>query len=149
MLNGRHLGTLQCKKGAERKRRRLAETETQENTERAFQAYGKPMEAVLEFHYLGRLLTPTDDDWRAVAGNISKARVRWGRLAQVLGREGTDPKVSRSFYTAVTQQVLLFGAEMWVLTRKMESSLDAFQGRVARRLTKAVWMTKDRKSAFV
>ena len=43
--------------------------------------------------------------------------------------------MSRSFYTAVTQQVLLFEAETWVLTRKMESALDAFQGRVARRLT--------------
>ena len=38
-------------------------------------------------------------------------------------------------YTAVTQQVLLFGAETWVLTHNMESALDAFQGRVARRLT--------------
>ena len=38
-LNGRHLGTLQCKKGEEeRKRRRLAETETQENSERAVHA---------------------------------------------------------------------------------------------------------------
>ena len=35
----------------------------------------------------------------------------------------------------MTQQVLLFGAETWVLTGKMESALDAFQGRVARRLT--------------
>ena len=35
----------------------------------------------------------------------------------------------------MTQQVLLFGAETWVLTRKMESALDAFQGRVERRLT--------------
>ena len=43
--------------------------------------------------------------------------------------------MSRSFYTAVTQQVLLFGAESWVLTKKMESALDAFQGRVARLLT--------------
>ena len=34
----------------------------------------------------------------------------------------------------MTQQVLLFGAESWVLTKKMESALDAFQGRVARRL---------------
>ena len=59
----------------------------------------------------------------------------WGQLEQVLGRDGADPKVSRSFYTAVTQQVLLFGAETWVLTRSMESVLDAFQGRVARRLT--------------
>ena len=43
--------------------------------------------------------------------------------------------MSRSFYTAVTQQVLLFGAESWVLTKNMESALDAFQGRVARQLT--------------
>ena len=106
-----------------------------ENSERAFHAYGKPMEVVSEFRYLGRLLTATDDDWSAVAGNTQKARVSWGRLARVLGREGADLKVSRSFYTAVTQQVLLFSAETWVLTRKMESALDVFQGRVARRLT--------------
>ena len=53
----------------------------------------------------------------------------------VLGREGAEPKVSRSFYTAATQQVLLFGAETWVLTGKTESALDAFKGRVARKLT--------------
>ena len=134
-LNGRHLGTLQCKKGAERKRRRLAKTETRENAERVFHAYGKRVEAVSEFRYLGRLLTATDDDWPAVAGNIRKSRVSWGRLARVLGREGADPKASRSFYTAVAQQVLLFGAETWVLTQNMASALDAFQCRVARRLT--------------
>ena len=43
--------------------------------------------------------------------------------------------MSRNFYIAVTQQVLLFGAESWVLKGKMEAALDAFQGRVARRLT--------------
>ena len=103
--------------------------------EQAFHAYGKQMKAVTEFCDLGRLLTATDDDWTAVAGNIRKAQVSWGRLARVLGREGADPKVSQSFYTAVTHQVLLFGAESWFLTGKMESALDAFQGRVARRLT--------------
>ena len=113
-LNGRDLGTAQCAKGAERKRRRLTKTETREKLERAFSAYGKPMEAVLKFRYLGRILTATDDDWPAVAGNIKKARRIWGRLARVLGREGVDPKVSRTFYIAVTQQVLLFGAETWV-----------------------------------
>ena len=133
-LNGRHLGTAQCKKWAEQKRRRLANTAMRENSERAFHAYGKPIKAVSEFRYLRRLLTETDDDWPAVAGNIKHARVSWGRLDRVLGREGADPKVSRSFYTAVTQQVLLFRTEMWVLTRKMESALDAFQGRVASKL---------------
>ena len=43
--------------------------------------------------------------------------------------------MSQNFYTAVTQQILVFGAETWVLTRKTESALEDFQGRVARSLT--------------
>ena len=75
--------------------------------EKAFHAYGTKIRAVTEFKYLGRVLTNTDDDWPAVAGNIRKARASWGRLARILGREGADLKVTRSFYTSVTQQVLL------------------------------------------
>ena len=110
-LNGCHLGTSQCRTGTDHKRKRLAKEEMRKTSERAFHAYGKQMKAVTEFRYLGRVLTATDDDWLAVARNIWKARVSWGRLARVLGREGVDPKVSCSFYTSVTQQVLLFGEE--------------------------------------
>ena len=99
-----------------------------ENLERAFYAYGKPVAAVSEFYYLGRLLTATDGDWPEVVGKIWKARMSWGRLVWVMGRERADPKVSRSFYTSVTQQVLLFRAETWVLTGKMESALEGVQG---------------------
>ena len=110
-LNGRHLGTNQCRTGAERKIWRLAAAEGEAATERDFTAYGRRMDSVREFRYLGRTLTSTDDDWPAVARNIQRARATWGRLARILGREGADPKVSRNFYIAVTQQVLLFGAE--------------------------------------
>ena len=99
-LNGRHLGTSQCRTGTERKRQRLAEAEMRVTSEKAFHAYGIQMRAVTEFKYLGRVLTNTDDDWPAVAGNIRKARANWGRLARILGREGADPKVSRSIKTA-------------------------------------------------
>ena len=75
---------------------------------------------VKEFRYLGRVLTATDDDWPAVARNLHRARATWGRLARIMGREGADPKVSRNFYIAMTQQVLLFRAESWALTGKME-----------------------------
>ena len=68
-------GPRSVRRGADRKRRRLAEKETRENLERTFHAYGKPMEAVSEFCYLGRILMATDDDWPAVAGNIRKARL--------------------------------------------------------------------------
>ena len=79
--------------------------------EKAFHACRTKMREVTEFRYLGRVMTDTDDDWPAVAGKLRKARVSWGRLARILGQEGSDPKVSRKFYIAVTQQVLLFGAE--------------------------------------
>ena len=60
-LNGRHLGTNQCRTGTERKRRRLAEAEIRKTSERAIHAYGTRMEAVSEFRYLGSVLTATDD----------------------------------------------------------------------------------------
>ena len=104
-------------------------------SEKAFHAYGNKMRAVTEFRYLGRVMTNTDDDWPEVAGNLRKARETWGGLARILGREGADPDVSRKFYIAVTQQVLLFGADSWVLAKRMEAALGASQGRVARRLT--------------
>ena len=61
-LNGRHLGTSQCRTGTERKRRQLAEVEMRVTSERAFHAYGEQMRAVTEFRYLGGVLTDTDDD---------------------------------------------------------------------------------------
>ena len=73
-LNRRHPGTAQCLKGAERKRRRLAEAETWENLEQAFEVYGEPIESVTEFKYLGRILTTTNDDWPSLVGNVGKAR---------------------------------------------------------------------------
>ena len=61
-LNGRHHANAMCKKGAERKRRILVEAELRDSTERAFEAYGKPLETVATFKYLGRVMTTGDDD---------------------------------------------------------------------------------------
>ena len=85
-LNGRHPGTAQCIKGAERKRQRLAESETRENSEQALKAYGEPIKSVSEFKYLARILLATDDDWPSVVGNLGKARRSWRRLSRVLVR---------------------------------------------------------------
>ena len=135
ILNRRHPGTAQCKKVAERKRRRLAELETRDSSERAFRAYEETIKNVLAFKYLGRVLTAGDNDWLVVVGNLGKARRSLGRLSLVLIREGAYPKVSRTFYKAVAQVVLLFETETWVLTPRMEKALDSFQSRVTRRIT--------------
>ena len=100
------------------------------------QAYRESLENVAAFEYLGRVLMAGYDDWTAVVGKLSKARKSWGRLSRILIREGADPKVSGHFFKAVLQAVLLFGAETWVLTPRMERALDSFKHRVAQRLTR-------------
>ena len=71
------------------------------------------------FQYLGRVLTAGDDDSLAVVGNLGKTRKSWGRLLRILSQEGADPKVSGHFYKMVSQAVVLFGEETWVLTPRM------------------------------
>ena len=85
-LNGRHPGTAQCLKGGKLKIRRLAEAETRENLERAFEAYRAPIESVTELKYLGKVLMATDGNWPVVVGNLGKVRRSWGRLSRVLNR---------------------------------------------------------------
>ena len=112
------------------------EAETREISERAFEAYGEPLQNISTFGYLGRALTAGDDDWLPMVGNLGKAQKSWGQLYRILSREGADTKVSGNFYKAVAQAVLMFGEETWVLTLRMEQSLDSFQHRVVRMITK-------------
>ena len=100
--------------------------------ERAFQAYGEPLEMVMSFKYLGRVLTAGDDDWTAVSGNLQKAKKNWVRMLRILIREGADPKISGHFFKAVMQALLLFGSEKWVLTPQMRRDLRIFQHRIER-----------------
>ena len=80
-------------------------------------------------------MTAGDDDWPAVAGNLKKARRSWGRLSRILTREGATARISGMFFKSVIQQILLFGAETWVVTPRMEKALSGFIHGAARRLT--------------
>ena len=76
---------------------RLAEAELRESEERDFEAYGESLENVTMIKYLVQMMTTEDDDTPTVIGNRFKARNSWGRLSQILIREGADPKVSGHF----------------------------------------------------
>ena len=125
-LNYGHPATSHCARGAERKRWRLAEAGLRERLERSFEAYEEPLQHVKVFKYLGRVLTTGNYEWLSMVGNLGKARKRWGRISQILIREGADPKVSGHFGKVVLQLVFLFGAETWVLTPRIERALDIF-----------------------
>ena len=75
----------------------MAEEETRESAEKAFQAYGRPLKTVTSFKYLGRVLTAADDGYPEVVGNLQKARESWTRLTRILGRKGASPRVPGMF----------------------------------------------------
>ena len=90
-LNRRHLDTTQCKKGSEQKRQQLAEAETREISERAFENYREPIKNVSDLKYMGRVLMAGDNNWLAVLGNLGRCGGVGGGCCRLLaGREQTQ-----------------------------------------------------------
>ena len=125
-LNKRHLATTQFVKGAERKRRQLAEEDLHKSLERAFQDYGEPLETVILFKYIGRVLTAGDNNWPAVASNLRKNRKSWTRMTRILGWEGKNRGYLDCIFRWSSRQCCFFGSEMWVLTPRTERALGIF-----------------------
>ena len=71
-LNGIHTTTSQCAKGSEQKRCWLSVEEMWESTVRALQAYGRPMNSVTLFKYLGQVMMASDYAWPEVVVNLRK-----------------------------------------------------------------------------
>ena len=114
-------------KGVECKRWKLAAEEERAATSRAFSAYGLPLEMATSFRYLGRVILATDEDCPSVIRNLAKTQVVWRSMMRILSREGKNPRLYRFFFKAVVQSILLFCAEMWVLTLCMGRVLGGFQ----------------------
>ena len=123
------------KYAAIRESRAAAKVNTRAVVETVFNVDGVPIENVSEFKYLGRVVKSNDDDRPAMKANMKKARAAWGRISGILTREGANPKAMASFYKAIVQSVLLYGAESWVLTLSMEKELQSFHRRCARYIT--------------
>ena len=72
----------------------MEEEDLQESSERAFQAYGEPLDTVTSFKFLARVLTTGDYDWSEVAFNLRKARKSWMQMTRILIWQWADPRVS-------------------------------------------------------
>ena len=100
-----------------------------------FESYGRPLEMVVAFNYLGMIRTASDNNWMVVVENLQKSQKCWARLSQILWREGTYPWTSGTFYKDVVQATLLFGTETWVVSPRIGKTLGGFHHRVYHRLS--------------
>ena len=85
-LNVSHKIRVQCKKGAERKRRSLTVEEAKAANSSSFSAYRRTLEMVPYLKYLVIVLSAADDDWLEVIRNLTKAWAVWKRISRILSR---------------------------------------------------------------
>ena len=67
---------------------------------------------------------------------MRKDRRKWARMSSILGREGSDPGISKNFYKSVVQVTLMFRAETWLMPPRIGKTLGGFHHRVVRRMEK-------------
>jgi hypothetical protein len=122
------MGQSGTKKGMQQLHSKTAETSTLiiNNTE---------LQHVQMFKYLGRPLSATSNDQVAINYNLHKATKSWGRISNILRREGANPKTMGYFYRAVVQSVLLYSCETWHINPHNIMKLETFHNKVARHIT--------------
>ena len=101
---------------------------------RVLLAYGTPLTAVSLLWYLRQMVSSSDDNQPAVERNLQRAQGKWVQLEKILGREGVDRRTAGRFYAMVLQAVLLFGSKTWVLTPRLEKTLEGFHHRAERQM---------------
>ena len=106
-----------------------------------FQEYGRILETVMSFKYMGRILTVKEDDCPAFTVKLQKACNIWARMLRILGWYGSDDQTSGRFYLTIVNSFLLFDAETWVVTPCIGWLLGLFRHRVARWISgKKPWL---------
>ena len=80
------------------------------------------------------MLSSSNDNFPAVEQNLKMSWGKWGRLTNILGREGVDRRTVESFYVAVVQVVLVFDSETWLMIPRLEKVIEGFHHRVVRQM---------------
>ena len=103
--------------------------------------HGKKLNSVLEFTYLGNIISRNgciDDE---IQRRMAKASASFGRLCQRLwNNHHVSMRVKGKIYRAIVLSTLLYGAEAWTVYRRQAKKLHAFMTRHLRSIMRITWM---------
>ena len=85
-----------CRRGSERKLKRMVVADPEECMGRVLSAYGTPLTEFLLFNYFGRMMLSSNDYWPVVEHNLQRVWGKWVRLVKILGREVVDRRIEGS-----------------------------------------------------
>lgn len=137
----KHLSSEDCKKYAERRKRRKNEQIKMAANNVTFKVQNDIINNVKQFKYLGRIIQNNDDDLPAIEAQIKKAKMMWGNIIKILKYKNgnknkkINPKTMSIFYKVIVQTILLYGSETWVVCETGRRKLSSFHNRCARYIT--------------
>ena len=97
------------------------------------------LEEVQQFCYLGDMLDCEGGVERAVRARVSAAWQKWREIASLLVNRDIDLVERGRVYEACIRPVLLYGAETWALTRRLEEVLIRTDRRMVRYMARVTW----------
>jgi len=103
-----------------------------EEGDRELIATGERIEEVNEFCYLENVLDCEAGLERAVRAKVAAAWKKWREVASLITNRSISLKVRGSVYEIYVRSVMLYGAEKWALTGKLEDVLKSCDSRMLR-----------------
>jgi hypothetical protein len=81
--------------------------------------------ALSSLSYLGIIVSDIDDNLPAVEYHIQKSRIACVRIGKIIRKQSNcDPEIIKTFYKEISQSVLLYGAESWVINSAILSKFE-------------------------
>ena len=95
-------------------------------------AVGEVVEEVESFCYLGSIVDREGGVERAIRARVATAWTKWREIAGLLGNRRIPLKNRAPIYAACIRSVLLYGAESWPLTQRLEQCIQSCDRRMLR-----------------
>ena len=100
------------------------------------------IEEVHEFCYLGDVLDCDAGVERAVRARVAAAWKKWREMASLLINKSIPLKIRGSVYESCIRSVMLYGAETWAMTDRIEVILKRCDRRMLRYMAGVRWQDK-------
>ena len=101
-----------------------------------------PIEQVEEFKYLGVTFTSQEETTKAIQERITLGQRAFGRLKRVWNDRHISQKLKIRLLKAIVIPTTLYGAETWIIRKREEQKLTAFENRCLRRICGITWQDR-------
>ena len=101
---------------------------------------GETIEEVIDFDYLGSLITQSGDGIKEIRRRLGMASRKLGSLKKVW--KGNDDKTKLKFLRSLIFPIATYGSETWSVSKEAEKKINAFEFKCYRKILRILWTAK-------